>query len=554
MLRQAAIVFAIVLALGACKAPQTQAETAPSAADAPKLFDDFGDLHRDIGSKVPAAQRYFDQGLRMAYGFNHEAAGRSFAEAARLDPECAMCLWGQALVLGPNINLAMQPEANTPAFEFSRRAAALAVHATPADRALIEALQARYADPAPEDRGALDKAYAQAMARVVAEFPDDDDAATLYAESLMDLTPWSYWTAQGQQTEYTPAILAALEGVLGRNPRHIGAMHYYIHATEASPNPQRAEPYADALAALAPGSGHLVHMPAHTYIRLGRYHDATLTNFAATTADKAFLSFCRGSNGIYPLGYVPHNWHFATMTAGLTGSRTLALRAAEQTAQRADRDTMGAPPLEAMQLFLVAPLFTQVRFGEWDAILAQAEPPSTLPFPTGVWRFARGMAHTRRGDFAKAQEDLAALHAIAIDPATAKISFLDINHADGLLKVADALLRGELLRTQGKHAQGIATLREAVAAEDKVNYNEPADWPLPTRWYLGAALLEAGDARAAAEAYRQDLKTYPDNGWSLLGLAQAQRKLGDAAGAADSERRYQLAWQWADAPLTASRY
>ena len=554
MLRQAAIVFAIVLALGACKAPQPQAETAPSAADAPKLFDDFGDLHRDIGSKVPAAQRYFDQGLRMAYGFNHEAAGRSFAEAVRLDPTCAMCLWGQALVLGPNINLAMPPEANTPAFEFSRRAAALAVHATPADRALIEALQARYADPAPEDRGALDKAYAQAMARVVAEFPDDDDAATLYAESLMDLTPWSYWTAQGQQTEYTPAILAALEGVLARNPRHIGAMHYYIHATEASPNPQRAEPYADALAALAPGSGHLVHMPAHIYIRLGRYHDATLTNFAATTADKAFLSFCRGSNGVYPLGYVPHNWHFATMTAGLTGSRTLALRAAEQTAQRADRDTMGAPPLEAMQLFLVAPLFTQVRFGEWDAILAQAEPPSTLPFPTGVWRFARGMAHTRRGDSAKAQEDLAALHAIAIDPATAKISFLDINHADGLLTVADALLRGELLRTQGKHAQGIATLREAVAAEDKVNYNEPADWPLPTRWYLGAALLEAGDARGAAEAYRQDLKAYPDNGWSLFGLAQAQRKLGDAAGAADSERRYQLAWQWADAPLTASRY
>jgi tetratricopeptide (TPR) repeat protein len=553
MHRQALVALAMVLSLVGCKAPPAQADAPPQAAG-PKLFDDFGDLHRDIGSKVPAAQRYFDQGLRMAYGFNHEAAGRSFAEAAQLDPECAMCLWGQALVLGPNINLAMQPEANQPAFEFSRRAAALAAHATPVDRALIEALQARYADPAPEDRRPLDKAYAEAMAKVVAEFPDDDDAATLYAESLMDLTPWSYWTAQGQQTEYTPAILAALEGVLARDPRHIGAMHYYIHATEASPNPQRAEPYADALAALAPGSGHLVHMPAHTYIRLGRYHDATLTNFAATTADKAFLSFCRGSNGVYPLGYVPHNWHFATMTAGLTGSRTLALRAAEQTAQRADRDTMGAPPLEAMQLFLVAPLFTQVRFGEWDAILAQAEPPSTLPFPTGVWRFARGMAHARRGDFAKAQEDLAALHAIAIDPATAKISFLDINHADGLLKVADALLRGELLRTQGHGKDAFIALREAVAAEDKVNYNEPADWPLPTRWYLGAALLEAGDARGAAEAYRQDLETYPDNGWSLFGLAQAQRKLGDAAGAADSARRYQRAWQWADAPLTASRY
>lgn len=555
MFRTTLAATAIALLLGACKAPQPQAD-APSAATtaAPKLFDDFGDLHHDIGSEVPAAQRYFDQGLRMAYGFNHEAAGRSFAEAARLDPDCAMCWWGQALVLGPNINLAMQPEANRPAFEFSRRAAALAARATPADRALIEALQLRYADPAPDDRKPLDQAYADAMARVVAEFPQDDDAATLYAEALMDLTPWSYWTAQGQQTEYTPRILGELERVLARNPRHIGAMHYYIHATEASPNPQRAEPYADALAALAPGSGHLVHMPAHTYIRLGRYHDATLTNFAATTADKAFLSFCHGSNGIYPLGYVPHNWHFATMTAGLTGSRTLALRAAEQTAQRADRDTMGAPPLEAMQLFLVAPLFTQVRFGEWDAILAQAEPPSTLPFPTAVWRFARGMAYTRTNKTAEARRELDALHAIAIDPATAKVSFLDINHADGLLKVADALLRGELQRTQGNPRAGIESLRAAVAAEDALNYDEPADWPLPTRWYLGAALLEAGDARGAAEAYRQDLATYPENGWSLFGLAQAQRKRGDAAGAADSERRYKLAWQWADAPLAASRY
>ncbi|HET7126828.1 MAG TPA: hypothetical protein VFI26_07030 [Lysobacter sp.] len=555
MNRLAIVVLVPALLLAACRAPQPQAD-APSAASAsaPKLFDDFGDLHRDIGSEVPEAQRYFDQGLRMAYGFNHEAAGRSFAEAARLDPDCAMCFWGQALVLGPNINLAMQPEANRPAFEFSRRAAALVAHATPADRALIEALQLRYADPAPGDREALDKAYADAMAKVVADFPQDDDAATLHAEALMDLTPWSYWTAQGQQTEYTPRILGELERVLARSPRHIGAMHYYIHATEASPNPQRAEPYADALAALAPGSGHLVHMPAHTYIRLGRYHDATLTNFAATTADKAFLSFCHGTNGVYPLGYVPHNWHFATMTAGLTGSRTLALRAAEQTAQRADRDTMGAPPLEAMQLFLVAPLFTQVRFGEWNAILAQAEPPSTLPFPTAVWRFARGMAYTRANKPAEAQRELDALHAIAIDPATAKISFLDINHADGLLKVADALLHGELLRAQGKARDGIEALRDAVAAEDALNYDEPADWPLPTRWYLGAALLDTGDARDAAEAYREDLKTYPDNGWSLFGLAQAQRKLGDAAGAADSERRYKLAWQWADAPLAASRY
>ena len=545
---------ALILLLGSCKAPPPQSDAvAAAAATGPKLFDSFGDLHRDIGSKVPAAQQYFDQGLRMVYGFNHEAAGRAFAEAARLDPTCAACVWGQALVLGPNINLPMDPASAGNATALARRAAQLAAHATPADRALIEALQARYADPAPDHRKPLDLAYAEAMAKVVRDFPGDDDAATLYAEALMDLAPWAQW-ADGKPTEHTPRVLAELERVLARNPRHIGAMHYYIHATEASPTPERAIPYADALAALAPGSGHLVHMPAHTYIRVGRYHDATLTNFAATTADKAFLSFCHGSNGVYPLGYVPHNWHFASMTAGLTGSRTLALRAAEETAKRADHAAMGSPPLEFMQIFVATPLFAQVRFGQWDAVLAQAQPPAPLPFPTAIWHFARGMAYVRTGKQAEADRELEAMRTIARDPALAKISFFDINHADAVLAVAVPLLQGELLRAQGKPTQAIAALREAVAAEDKLNYNEPADWPLPARWYLGAALLETGDARGAAEAYRQDLTTYPDNGWSLHGLAQAQRRLGDAAGAADSERRYRAAWQWADAPLTASRY
>lgn len=554
MVRIAVGTFALVLLVAGCKAPPPQPNAATAAGNGPPLFDSFGDLHRDIGSKVPAAQRYFDQGLRLAYGFNHEAAGRSFAEAARLDPACAICVWGQALVLGPNINLPMDPSLAKEAAALAKRALALAANARPADRALIEALALRYADPAPDDRKPLDAAYAEAMADVAARFPGDDDAATLYAEALMDLTPWSYWTAEGQQTEHTPRILGELERVLARNPRHIGAMHYYIHATEASPAPERAIPYADALATLAPGSGHLVHMPAHTYIRVGRYNDATLTNFAATTADATFLSFCHGSNGVYPLGYVPHNWHFASMTAGLTGSRTLALRAAEETAKRADHAAMGAPPLEFMQVFVSAPLFTQVRFGQWDAILAQAQPPAPLPFPTAIWHFARGMALLRTGKAAEAQRELDALRAVARDPALSKVSFFDINHADGVLAVAVPLLKGELLRARGASAPAIAALREAVAAEDRLNYNEPADWPLPTRWYLGAALLEAGDARAAAEAYRQDLKTYPDNGWSLRGLAQAQRKLGDAAGAADSERRYRDAWRWADAPLVASRY
>lgn len=544
--------LALVCLIAGCGTP-TPKPPAAASASAPPLFNDFGDLHRDIGTPVPAAQRYFDQGLRMAYGFNHEAARRAFAEAERLDPRCAMCLWGQALVLGPNINLPMDPILAAQATDLATRAVALSANARPADRALIEALRLRYANPAPEDRKGLDGAYAEAMGKVVARFPGDDDAATLYAEALMDLTPWAYWTAAGQQTEHTPRILDALERVLARNPRHIGAMHYYIHATEASPDPSRAEPYADALAALAPGSGHLVHMPAHTYIRMGRYHDATLVNFAAANADKAFLSFCRGSNGVYPLGYVPHNWHFASMSAGLTGSRTLALQAAEQTAQRADRALMGAPPLEFMQLFVVTPLLTRVRFGEWDAILADAAPKDDPPFPTAIRHFARGMAHVRGGKLDQAARDADALHAIAIAPPMARVAF-GMNNADAVLRVADALLRGELLRARGRQAEALAALREAASAEDKLNYNEPADWTLPVRWYLGAALLDAGDAAGAAQAYRQDLQAYPNNGWSLFGLAKAQHALGDTAAAIDSERRLAKAWQWADAPLTASRY
>jgi len=550
-IRHPLFVLVALLVLAGCEAP---APRTASAVPAPALFEDFGALHRDIGSDVPAAQRYFDQGLRMAYGFNHEAAGRAFAEAARLDPKCAICFWGQALVLGPNINMPMEASAVEDAAVLARRALALSAHARPVDRALIAALARRYADPAPAERKPLDRAYADAMASVARDYPEDDDVATLYAEALMDLSPWAYWTSDGKPTEFTPRIIATLERVLQRNPQHIGAMHYYIHATEASPTPRRAEPYADRLAALAPGSGHLVHMPAHTYIRTGRYHDATLTNLAAGTADKAFLAVCHGSNGIYPLGYVPHNWHFATMTAGLSGSRTLALEAAAQAAQRVDRGMMATPPLEAMQLFLVAPLFTQVRFGEWDAILAQADAPAALPFPTAIWHFARGMAQVRKGALAASQTELDALRGIAADPALAKVSFLDINHADGLVAVAVPLLRGELLRAQGRRGDGIAALREAAAAEDALNYDEPADWPLPVRPYLGAALLEAGDARAAEAAYRQDLVEYPDNGWSLYGLALAQRKLGETAAAEDNTRRYAAAWQWADMPLTASRF
>ncbi len=544
----------LLLTMTACTASSSRPVADPARASTVPLFETFGDVHRDIGTRVPAAQRYFDQGLRMAYGFNHDAAGRAFAEAARLDPSCAMCVWGQAVVLGPNINLPMDPALAKDATALARRAASLAGNARPADRALILAQLLRFSDPAPKDRAALDRAYADALGRVATDFPDDDDVATLHAEALMDLSPWAYWTTDGKPTAFTPTILGELERVLARNPRHIGAMHYYIHATEASSTPERALPYADALAALAPGSGHLVHMPAHTYIRVGRYHDATLTNFAATHADKAFLSFCRGSNGVYPIGYVPHNWHFATMSTGLTGSRVLSLQSATETARRVDVAAMGSPGMAFMQLFVVAPLFTQVRFGEWKAILATNAPPAELPFPTAIWHFARGMAQLRTGALDAAAREADALHALAVQPNLAKLEFSATTHGDSLLRVADALLRGELLRASGKRADGLASLRQAVAAEDTLAYNEPADWPLPIRNYLGAALLEAGLDDDARQAFLQDLQRYPDNGWALFGLAEAERRLGHADAARDARQRLALAWQWADAPLAAARY
>ncbi|WP_246373151.1 hypothetical protein [Marilutibacter spongiae] len=539
--------LAVLVAAAGCDAPATR-----EATDAPPLFEDFGSLHRDIGTDVDAAQRYFDQGLRMTYGFNHEAAGRAFAEAARLDPACAMCAWGQALVLGPNINMPMDPAQAAEAKRLADAALALKPHATDADRALIDALATRYADPAPEDRASLDRAYADAMADAYRRFPADDDIATLYGEALMDLSPWAYWEAGGAPGANTTAILDAFEAVLARNPAHIGAAHYYIHAVEASPDPARAERHADRLATLAPGSGHLVHMPAHVYIRVGRYHDATLSNFAATSADEAFLSVCRGSNGVYPLGYVPHNWHFATLTAGLHGSSTLALQAAAQTARRADPSQLDA--MNFMQQFVVAPLMTQVRFGRWDDILATSAAPAEAPYPTAIWHFARGMARVRTGALEEARIELEALRAIAADPAMAALVLWDINGADRVLAVAEAMLRGELALAAGDRDVGIAALREAAAVEDGLNYNEPADWPLPVRPYLGAALLDAGRATDAAAVYREDLVAYPENGWSLRGLALAEQARGDAAAAAAAQRRFDTAWQWADVDLVASRF
>ncbi len=528
----------------------TPAATPAPVSSAPHYFDNLGALTRKISSTNADAQRWFDHGLRLTYGFNHQAAGMSFAEAAKADPNCAICWWGQALVLGPNINMPMPAEAAAPAWQALQKAVALKAHATPVEQALIDALATRYAEQAPEDRKPLDQAYATAMREVVKNFPDDLDAATMFAESLMDLMPWAYWNADGTPNTHTPELLATIESVVARNADHIGAIHYYIHATEGAPDPRRAEPHADRLGALAPGSGHLVHMPAHTYIRVGRYHDSTLTNLKATDADAHFLAFCKGSNGMYPLGYVPHNWHFAMMTAGLEGASGMALRAAEQAAQRVDRNALDQ--LSFMQSFMVAPLYTEVRFGRWDAILARAEAPDARPFPKAIWHWARGMAHAAKGDAEAAQKELDALSAITQDPALAATKLWEINAGDKVVAVAVPFLAGRIALARGDGAAGIAKLREAVVAEDALAYNEPPDWALPVRPYLGAELL-VDDGAAAATVYEEDLKEFPENGWSLKGLELALAAQKKDTEAAAVRERLTKAWENADIELTASR-
>jgi tetratricopeptide (TPR) repeat protein len=553
-------ILLLLLSLVACQRAEESSETrvatgAPETATFSDkdvfLFETLGKLSWPISTSNPQTQRWFDQGLRLAFGFNHEAAGRSFAEAARLDPACGICYWGQALVLGPNINQPMLPEAVDPAFEMSRKALALIAEATPPEQALIEALALRYEKTQPEDRSFLDHAYADAMRKVVERFPDHDHAATLLAESLMDLSPWSYWDDNGQATEYTDELLANLESVLARTPDHIGAIHLYIHATEASPEPQRAEPYADRIADLAPGSGHLVHMPAHTYIRIGRYHDATLINFKATDADIAFLGICRGSNGIYPLGYVPHNWHFTVMTAGLEGAAGMARLAAEQAASRADHEQLEA--LNFMQQFIVAPLLNSVRFAEWDVIMNQAEPPAALPYPTAIWHYARGRALLAKGALDLAGLELEALEMLAQDSRLEEVVLWGINPASNVISVAVHSLRGELFRGRGDLEAAIQEFVAGVAAEDQLNYNEPPDWLLPVRLQLGAVQLAAGRYAEAEASFAGDLEIFPENGWSLFGLEQALRAQDRSAEAEQVHERFEQAWQWSDFDLAEAR-
>jgi len=549
-------------------APVDLSDAPPPAAGAAVAADDgrlapllegMGDLHFPISTDVPLAQRYFDQGLVLAYGFNHAEAERSFREAARRDPDCAICWWGAALVLGPNINAPMKPNDAARAWSALRTARELAARdgnggAGERERALIEALAARYAETPPEDRSGLDRAYADAMREVARRFPGDIDAAVLFAEALMDTMPWDYWQEDGAPKPATEEVLATLDAALARDPDHPGANHLKIHAVERF-YPERGLEAARNLERAVPGAGHLVHMPSHIYLNLGMYHEATAANQRAVASDRDYLVQCH-AQGLYPVAYASHNLHFLWAAATQEGRSALAIETAERIAARLEGEHAGELRGEtagSAQHFWITPLYARVRFGRWDEVVATPEPPADFLYPRGVWHYARGLAQVRKGRLEEAATHLDQLSAVIAEPALEGVTFWDMNLLTDLLGVARRVLAGELAAARGDFTTAIRELEAGVAAEDALNYDDPPDWHHPVRQVLGAALLAAGRPAEAERVYREDLERQPHNGWSLYGLRQSLAARGESAEAAAAAERFAEAWRHADVELTSSR-
>jgi len=504
-----------------------------------------------VTTKSQRAQLFINQGVMLAYGFNHAEAARSFREAARLDPDCAMAYWGMALVMGPNINMAMPPETEPRAYELVQKAIALKENATEKEKAYIEALSKRYSGELEPSRSALDLAYADSMQDLHNRYPDDLDITTLYAESVMDLRPWNYWTRDMQPYPETVEILRVLESVLARNPNHPGAIHFYIHTVELA-RPELAEAAAERLRTLAPGAGHLVHMPSHIFRRIGRYADASQSNEDAIAADEDYITQCR-AQGVYPLAYYPHNIHFLWDAATMEGRSRTAIEAARKSASKIPDGAWREVPL--LHQFLVAPLFAYTRFGQWDLILKEPRPPEDSPFWTGVWRYARGLAFTSTGKLDAAAQELNELQKIA---ALRSLDGLRVtfsrNGAKAILDIAVEVLAGELAAKRGDYDQAIARLHRGILLEENLIYSEPPDWHVPVRQSLGAVLLAAGRAAEAEAVYWQDLSRNRENGWALFGLMQSLRAQGKEEQAASVEGRFRKAWSRTDVTLTASRF
>lgn len=548
------LVTTLVVAAGIPRSSHA-AEAATSADAAAKpapLFNDLGTRHWPISTKNELAQRYFNQGMVLTYGFNHAEAQRSFLEVTKLDPDCPMGWWGASLVLGPNINVAMDPAAAPEAWRLVQEAVKRKANGTAREKALVEALERRYSANPPEDRKPLDIAFANAMRDLAKAYPDDMDIQCLFAEALMDLSPWNYWTRDGQPQVHTEELVGVIERVLGADPSHPGAIHFYIHAVEASNHPEKAEPYADKLGPLVPGSGHLVHMPSHIYIRTGRYQDAYDVNVTAAKADDSYLAQCH-AQGVYPLGYVPHNTHFKFAAASLVGQSKLALEAATETDARTVHDMLKAPDLGMLQHYLILEQYGYVRFGMWDKALAAPKPAADLLYPVGAWHWMRGMAFAATGKLGDAEAELASLSTYAAMDTLNHVNFFGVNSAKQLLDIAREVLTGEIAARKGDWPTAIAHFEEGLQLEHEMRYNEPSEWAPSVSHFLGWAQLEAGRAAAAEATYREDLRRYPMNGWGLYGLMLAQEAQGKKDEAKATKAQFDKVWAKADVKISASR-
>jgi tetratricopeptide (TPR) repeat protein len=521
---------------------------APGTPIAPRL-QNLGVHTFRVSTKVDRAQAFINQGVNLAFGFNHAEAARAFAEAARLDPNLAMAYWGHALVLGPNINAPMNPEDEPKAYELAQKAVSLKSKATPRERAYIDAVAVRYTGK-PEDRAAADTAFAKAMRKLVEKYPDDLDARTIYAEALMDLRPWNYWTRDGQPYDETKEIVTSLEYVLAKHRNHPGALHYWVHLWEPTDTPERAEAEADRLLPLMPGAGHMVHMPAHIYHRVGRHADVIKSNLLAAKADEDYITQCR-AQGIYPLAYYPHNLHFIWMGATALGQGQLALESARKLAKAIPHEALGTVPI--LQGFVVVPYWAQVRFGKWDEILADQGPEHDTPFTRGVWRYARAMALMAKNRLEAAESELAELKRVLADPALdGQVTFSN-NSGTAILRIAPEVVAGEIAARRKDWDTAIRHFDRAIRYEDGLIYQEPPDWHAPVRQNLGAVLLEAGRADEAEVVFWEDLKRNPEHGWSLFGLMQALKAQGKSEQAARVEERFRKAWKDADITLATAR-
>jgi len=516
------------------------------------LFDNLGTLNFPITTNSELVQKYFNQGVILAYGFNHEEAFRSFEEVARLDPNSAMAYWGMAYVLGPNINFPMDAGVVHTSYEAILKAISLLDDESQREKDFVMALSERYSAEVMEDRTPLDSAYSDAMRELVNNYPDDLDAATMYAESIMDLHPWDYWLTDGTPQPWTPELLAVLESVIERNSDHHGANHLYIHAIEASKNPQGGLASADKLKFLAPGAGHLVHMPSHIFIRTGKYHKGSLANIRAVKSDEEYINQCN-QQGFYPLSYYPHNYHFLWATATLEGDSKTAIDAALKTSQQPPDSLMDVCGYQTLQHFAAIPLYAYVTFGKWNDILNYTQPQDQRPYMQAVWHYARAMSFIGLDNLEKAEEEIIALQDLTNNEEIEELSIWGINSAGLLIKIAYEVSVGEFEAKKKNYNQAITHLKKAVELEDQLRYDEPPTWFYPCRQNLGAVLIEAGRYAEAERIYEENLNEIPNNGWGLFGLYQSLLKQNKTEEAAEVQKRFKEAWNYSDIELTSSR-